>query len=191
MQPLVHIARGDQLWMRADRDHPPGVHHHDAVGDLQRVQPVRNQERRPPFGGSRERAASAGGWPTSGGLPGCRRHPRSGAAWCAPFTNSFRAAWISASLPASIWLVNSSRIRIARVAEDRPGQGDLCLCAAGEAVRPCRPIARVVPVGQLLDERRARRPSSPPRSPRPRGRPLLAVGDVARAPCRRRVACPA
>ncbi len=59
MQPLVQRARGHQLGVRADRDDALVVHHHDAVGDLQRVQLVRDHEQRPPPADLAQRLALA------------------------------------------------------------------------------------------------------------------------------------
>ena len=45
-QPLVLGAAAEQLGMRADIDDPAAIHHHDPVGDLERVEFVSDEEDR-------------------------------------------------------------------------------------------------------------------------------------------------
>ena len=48
-QSAVRVAPRQQLGVRADVEHPPRFHHHDAIGDFRnRVELVRDQERRAP-----------------------------------------------------------------------------------------------------------------------------------------------
>ena len=44
VQALVNRTRSQQFRVGADGHDPAGVQHHDAVGDFQRVQPVRDDE---------------------------------------------------------------------------------------------------------------------------------------------------